>query len=378
MINGLNFNQNISYVRKPSLNSCKTPHDMSRPTFGAGKVHLWFDFDGTFWPDDGADPKPLATKWAEFLSKVKDDVVFNITTGRNRTEFRWMKKHNPQIPQPDHLVSKNGGERYLSKPESNTNFSPNPDWPSSIHVDKAKRAEIKDKTSWDGNQILIDIKEVLEDLDFTIILAGNGNDDYGDISLGDFIPDNSDKWFAFIRQDGTLNFTVGFPETMKTDNVEKVKQALETRLTEKGVKFSSAIKDSDWEFRHSHGHVIELKPEIDGTPLNKTYDIKKDLQAIDQDDLIIVGGNGCNDYQMLNAAEYQALAKKNGLPLFSIIVGDDPSLKPLHNKKNVLKSPSPFELLDTVKKAISQHAKNHEGFRKALSPQLLKQLDKQK
>ena len=93
-------------------------------SFKAGKVQLYSDFDGTYFPAKETDlyskpPKPsknYCKKMDEFFKSTDGDVVFHITTGRSIEGYKdiseKIKKKGLQLPLPDTLIVHNGSDEF--------------------------------------------------------------------------------------------------------------------------------------------------------------------------------------------------------------------------------------------------------------------------
>jgi hypothetical protein len=378
---------NVSHsTYKPGLKPVN--RDNSNINFGAGKVKLWFDSDDTYFPhsDQGIlssenkkHPVFLKVKQAfeslnNFITRNKEDVELNVTTGRNRGEYRhyldMVKKAGIIWIKPDRLVTKNGGDVFLSSsklPEKEIV----PDWPSARHIDHSKRDDIKEITGWDANYIKSSILETLEDWDFPIVYAPSGGSDYGAKSyknIWDQVKSRYDNsWVALVRQDGDLNFYIGLPPNHAADKIQhSIVDSIREKLDSKSIKYDMTVRDSDWE--NSNGPSITINPLINGKPLDKTYDVRKAIiQAIKDNDFVIVAGNGSNDRTMLDPATYTDLCDIDKLPMLSIVVGDNPKLHQLADQyPDKFLKVGHFNLLDGVKQAIKKYSDTNPDFRKHL------------
>lgn len=382
----------------PRLNVHQSLTAASQPNFGAGKIHLWFDSDGTYFPEsdqnilkpEKSDTKSFKNLKAafealnKFISKFKKDIELNITTGRNRGEYRHyldlVKKSGLSWVIPDRLVTKNGGDVFL-KTSDNTpsEKAPHAGWPSLSSVDKSKREEISKLTRWDSNYIQSTILEVLEEWDFPIVYSPTGSGDYGAKSykhIWNLVNERfNNPWTAFVRQDGALNFYIGLPPNNAAINVQdSIAGSIKSKLDAKGISYQMDITHSDWE--NSDGPSITITPKINDKKLDKVYDVTKAIKDAQKDnDLVIVAGNGSNDRTMINPETYSELTNSDGLPLMSIVVGDNEKLLDVAKRypQQVL-SVGQYDLLDGVKKAIKLYAEKHPEFKSKLDPDIAKEI----
>ena len=111
LINASYKNNNVSHVKHAQA-------------FTAGKVHLWFDYDGTYAPEgdfqSSMENIQNYRNWDQFLHRHEKTVDLNITTGRNAFEFKFeiidrladLIRSGIRNFLPSTLVIKNGGEKY--------------------------------------------------------------------------------------------------------------------------------------------------------------------------------------------------------------------------------------------------------------------------
>lgn len=166
------------------INSIKSSYN---PAFKAGVTNLFSDFDGTFMPyewkhDSIVKNNPVINEGAfkRYFDKFKSllDAIrgngkepklnFSVTTGRNIHEFNYLmqklKERNLEIPLPDTLITCNGGDEFLSNPETCGFFRNSAKVPFLMKdVNKEKIEWIKQKSGWDGKQIREAIKNELQE-----------------------------------------------------------------------------------------------------------------------------------------------------------------------------------------------------------------------
>ena len=303
--------------------------------FTAGKVDMYSDFDGTYFPEKHSNMYNLSQdgkkglndyfkSFKRFFANVQDDFSFKITTGRTFGEFQTVseliKSNGIEMPFPDAVITKNGADEY-AKITSDKSFYKNGEFPFSYEKPNAEKEQaIKAETNWDFS-LKSKLRQILEKYNFHIIEHDSENSaaDYGHKSLmahvryDDFeLRDNmapQSEWKVGLRNDGNLKLYVSFPYDMlhageRKAAYEEIKQAFDNFLIdEKCVKYSFK------EYRDKIGGqrpVIEYAPQMEnGMPLSKLYDTRKAVEkAIKDKDLVIVAGDGKNDLEMLNPLNY--------------------------------------------------------------------------
>ena len=373
----LNNIRNNNYNTIPN----RTASPRSQVVFGKNVVHLWLDSDGTHFPDDDQtilnpgrsgekrfqDIKKAFNNLSSFIRKCSDTVKLNITTGRNRGEYKHFLKllggAGLDYVSPERLTIKNGGDVYV-----NTKSLPLKDFigkgMSSDSIDTAKAEEIKKVANWDADYVRSSILKSMEDYDFPILMSPNGNSDYGDKSANNILRDRG-SWTAFLRQDGDLNFFIGLPlsESGK-NNAPALAEKIKTKLDKKEISYDLTLRDKDGE--NSDGPAIVITPKINGHKLGKDYDVARALKAaIKEGDLVIAAGNGSNDEVMLNPDSYKDISEnENDLPLMSVVIPDKQCLRDLVQKHpdKVIAVEDAYHLQDGIKLAIKKYAESHPDF----------------
>lgn len=310
--------------------------------FGAGKVKLFSDFDGTYFPAEhktlswAADRRGLSkleTYFAQvgkFLKQSKSGFQLTVTTGRNLCEFQSILKHCQRLglkmPLPDSLITKNGADEYL-KSGSDEEFYRTGLNPFQ-QANDTKRKALKDAVGWDGPLIRQKLIETLQQAGFKNIRQDgttNAAEDYGTDSTLYHVQDRYDgnpfhisPWITVLRQDGDLKFFIGLPKDMQArwdrrQAQNKIQEKIERDLqamckdTQGQPGFSIKYQTSDAEYC-SHPSIT-IVPKINGNELTKVYDTHQAVMAaVINHDLVITAGDGSNDFEMLNPARYIQLS----------------------------------------------------------------------
>jgi len=299
-------------------------------SFTSGKVSLYSDFDGTYFPvqhsemhslkpENAVELKNYFNNFGNFLNESGDSFTFRITTGRTFGEFETItdliRSKGIEMPFPDTFISKNGSDEFIRIGERFSDSfpydyaTPNPSKTEKIQFLTGWHAGIKDK-----------IRELLAKYNFNIIEHDSEYSpaDYGNRSLMYHVPyDNFElqnknmppqsEWKVGLRKDGTLKLHISFPYDMlnvpeREAAYSEIKTAFEEYLTKSGVRFTTK------EYRDKKGGnrpVLEYTPAIEEAPLNKLFDTKLAVEeAALNNDLVIVAGDGINDFEMLNPLNY--------------------------------------------------------------------------
>ena len=406
--------------------------------FTAGKVDLYSDFDGTYFPEKHSRMYNLPQEdlnglnkyfksFKLFFQNLREDLSFRITTGRTFGEFQTVseliKSKGVEMPLPDALITKNGSDEYL-KTGSDRAFYRSGEFPFSYSKPNSKiEKAIKAETNWNSS-LRAKLRQILEKYNFQVIEHDSENPatDYGqrsimahvrydDFELKEGLKPNS-EWKVGLRNDGNLKLYVSFPYDMlhadeRKAAYEEIKTAFESYLTaDKKVKYHME------EYRDKIGGnrpVIEYVPLMnDGTPLNKLYDTKKAVEkAIKTNDLVITAGDGKNDLEMLNPLNYietddlapelkkeiQEVSDKNiakilenstvverlrKLPFVGIVVkSEDSTINSLlsHFKQfNKIIEIENGKLQEGISQAIKMYAKDNSEFAESMSEKLKTEL----
>lgn len=137
-------------------------------SFGAGKVHVFSDYDGTYLPvkhshlhnpsqSEITTMNNYSKQMQNLFQSAKNDLHFHVTTGRSYGEFDsvcWLlKMRNFQLPLPESFIAKNGSDEHL-KQGTDEGFYKNGVFPFSYtNTNKQKEDLIRQETNWDGPKI---------------------------------------------------------------------------------------------------------------------------------------------------------------------------------------------------------------------------------
>ena len=312
------------------------------PSFGAGKVDLYSDFDSTYCPVSHSDmhfatpeKRPDFVRYCnsmnDFFDKTKDGLKFHITTGRTFGEYQnvstLIKNKGFRLPLPDTFIAKNGSDEYI-KTGTDGDFYDNNVFPFSYDkTNIEKEADIKAKTGWDGEKIKTKLKELLKKYNFRIVEADSENSpkDYGEKSLFFYkgLPDERNRrfegtdkpeWVAGLRNDGHCKIFVSYPPDMLTTPERKAAlKDIQNQLDGLDFKAFRSVKQD----RNGKNRVVEiLEPKVSGAGdskhgLTKLYDTKEAVKrAVENNDLVIAAGDDGNDFIMLNPLQYITPSKE--------------------------------------------------------------------
>lgn len=426
--------------------------NVGKPAFKAGKVELFSDFDNTYCPVAHGQLKntspantPEMTRYCRdfrgLLGRLKKSLTFHITTGRTFGEYKvvseLIRKRGFELPLPDTLIVKNGGDEYLRR-SSDTEFYRGGRFPfSENNKNFQKEREIKALTGWDGKTAKSHLKSLLTDKKFKIVEADSENCvyDYGEKSLLSKIPDErkkifsgSDKpaWTAGLRNDGYCKIFVTYPPDIESTKERKaaaddIEAKFFGELEKSGVKYYTYTgRDENYCYGRPY-RVIEpmVDENLTATETNprergltKLYDTKNAVErAKKNNDLVLVSGDGANDFNMLNIFRYidldeylpENLKNKNlspsetmnvlmkrkdcaeivrkirELPITGIVVKNPESGGALDELTKVFGEYGPFykiitvengELDKGIKKAVKLYASQNPRFAEKMSPAL--------
>lgn len=389
--------------------------NQAKISFTAGKVSVYSDFDGTYFPESQfalQDIKPERVNelnehfknFNRFFENTKDDIDFKITTGRTFGEYENMadiiKSKGINMPYSKSFICKNGSDEFVRTSDFGLYSK---EFPYSYDmVNNEKTDGIKRLTNWSEN-IQIKLKNILKNFDFEIIehdsehsVKDHGNKSlfsriaYDNFELYDGIAPKSD-WKVGLRRDGLLKLSISFPYDMLHSTDRKkvyndIKSSFEEFLKSADVKFESE------EFIDKAGGnrpTLEYYPKVENGALTKLYDTKQALKrAVLDNDLVITAGDGLNDYDMLNPLNYlegdkdlsnpQTIAKLKKLPFVGIVIkSDEPKLKELYKKFSEFGKIIEVEkghLQEGIIAAIKEYAQNAKEFTQNMSDNLKDEL----
>lgn len=391
--------------------------------FTAGKVHIYSDFDGTYFPakqgdvrksESNTDLKKYFEKTDKFFKSTQDGIHLHITTGRTFGEYKTvcdlLNKKNISFTIPKTVITKNGSDEYIRSGDGHFPFSYQ-------NTNKLKEEDIKKQTNWDGIKIKEFLKNLAAKYNKRFVEAdSNGSvKDHGEASLyanGKLTP--NDPHVVGYRREGNLKLNFNMAEDKAFAN------EVENFLKSNNIKYCFSQKPMKNTFYTSYSFC----PKLSDGPLTKLYDTKEALKkAILNNDIIIVAGNERNDFEMLNPLEYldeeflrecesksqnktfyrdknvmlkelKSLSTEmkkeletNGflkrleeLPIYGIVINEkDAALKPLSDvfsASGKIITAEPGELEEGIRKAIKHHADKNKKFRSGMPANLRKEIFK--
>ena len=325
----------------------KIQNSYDRPSFKAGKVRVFSDFDKTFLRSSHKDfvknydsefvnaIRENFKSFKEFLNNTRDGLKFTITTGRTFGEFLTMaevaRERKFGMPLPDTLIVKNGSDEHI-RTGTDEDFYNGGEFPFKYEVtNKEKEAKIKEMSGWDGPKFKKIIKDILKSYDFRIVEADSENSvsDYGSRSMFSqgkipyevgklFYGTDKADWSIGMRKDGNLKMFFTIPADMfDIDERRNVYNDMQTKISEKaraeGIKHTFGDGPKMINGRSCLSYVPEIPKKTDNHKLTKFYDTHEAFQeAKKNNDLVIVAGDSSNDLEMLNPAYYleEALIEK--------------------------------------------------------------------
>lgn len=198
------------------------------------------------------------------------------------------------------------------------------------NTSKDKEDKIRFLTNWDGDKIQEYIKSAAKKVCLRFVEAESENSvkDYGNKSLfskGKLklfewakMPHNDDGFLKHnnpivnfelgSRKDGKLKVNLVFPPDydycpFRHYVYDSCVNDIKSYLQENNINYFQSWEDANRKnhFRKS----LTITPKIDGNGLTKVFDTKEAVsKAIKNNDLVIVAGDGSNDFEMLNPLEY--------------------------------------------------------------------------
>lgn len=311
--------------------------------FMAGKVHVYSDFDKTYCPanhsslhveGENSFMEKYCSDMDNFLKSTESDLHFHITTGRTFGEFEaifyLLKMRGFRLPLPESFIAKNGSDEYI-KSGNGSNFYENGIFPYKYsEPNKLKENKIKQQTNWDGVKIKYFIKSLADRYKLRFIEADSENSvkDYGSNSLFSSGKLDPDEWKKLPSRDGKIeqhkNPIADYAMGSRKDGNLKINLIFSPDYgfcSERNFiydNFVNEIKDylknnnvaysMDWEVPSKYNHYrnhCNITPKINNNALTKLYDTKAAVKAaIKSNDMVVVAGDGSNDFDMLNPLEY--------------------------------------------------------------------------
>lgn len=308
-----------------------------------GKVHVYSDFDGTYCPERHTamhntvqNPYMVAycDKMDKFFKAAGNDLNFHITTGRTFGEFEaisWLLKlRDYRLPLPQTVITKNGSDEFL-KISSDADFYDKGIFPYNYNNTSLKKEhKIKDLTNWDGDKIYLHIRAAAKKvyLKFKEGESENSVRDYGRKSLFSDGKLNPHEWKKMpqidglflkhekpivnfelgSRNDGKLKFHLIFPPDydycpFRQYVYDSCVNDIKSFMNENDIKYWQ-----HWEEPNSKNHFrksLSITPNVNDGELTKLFDTRNAvMEAMNNNDLVIVAGDGSNDFKMLNPLEY--------------------------------------------------------------------------
>lgn len=386
-----------------------------KTSFAAGKTHVFSDFRGTYMPFQYNEIIDLAntqktshfntmySKFRLFCEKAKDKIDFAVTTGQSKLAIdnflKIISKKNLNFFLPNKLITNNGGDTFERVS------------PSEFKVSQGKIKEVEKDSGWKKSEVTDDLKNILKQKNPQISFL-----DFEEVgSTGTFLKERKDNNYALLKNNSEFRINLSLPRNVDADDLiktfkshfkeKKINLEIEKRLDEE-FKLPVYSENGTSELKSSQG--ILLKPKIDAsTPLTKLYDPRKQLRKnveTKNDDLVVVAGDGFFDSISLNPFNYldkpikmmfeddykNALEDKDILkqfremPLVSVVVGNDPDLdqvreigkmldeKGIHIVRQI-NNPQE-ELLDSIKKGMSDYAQMNKNYRDNLGEDLSQEI----
>lgn len=414
-------------------------------TFGAGKVELFSDFDNTYCPISHKNLKKITPdekdwfsqyceSFKKFFNNTRKGLKFHITTGRTFGEYEKVSKlindKGFELPLPDTFIAKNGSDEYL-KVGTDKDFFKKGIFP--FQYDKTnleKEKKIKELTGWDGPKVKAKLKELFKEHKFRIVEGDteHGAGDYGIKSLFSegklhwengkpFTAKDKAEWVVGLRNDGNCKVFVTYPPDMlSNDERNKVFNSINDKLKQYMDESGFLDSHSYLEPKNRSERVNQVIEPVMGlgkhlqkseTGLTKLYDTKEAVKnAVKNNDLVIVAGEGKNDLTMLNPLMYlnvdsplvssrspefvesllheESLVKQvNELPLMSVVIKNEeneiPQLTKVFGKDGKCFKVIEVEkghLEDGIKEAIKVYSEKNPEYAEKLSPDLKKEIFK--
>lgn len=346
-----------------------------RISFKAGNTKLYTDFDGTFFPfpqdilvDERASKEfSIMNKMHEriksFVSTAKDKFSLVITTGRSRNEmqylFQYLTKPSSSFFLPKDFIFRDGLEEAQIAMETPNDLVLTP---VVISCEQEKNKELA--------------KKIIRSVDKNITILepdiNKSMKDYGKYSLEyqfRLLPVKRRKrYVSVIAESNGLIEMVFSPNIDTKDYVKKfgeyykkTQQKKQIQSIDSDSSFYVPFQEDDTpEYTYRKANTIFVKPMENNDLVNKLDKPKEQVRKIveeQEDDLVIVAGDGSNDAQMLNPLNYVDIYGLNidkskpvddilsdpkvvnairKLPLICIIAGDAANLGQILEIKRLL------------------------------------------
>jgi hypothetical protein len=383
-------------ISQRSPSDFRPAQSLPLPRFGNGKVRLYADFDGTYFPGRDSEIRPKQAyfqnyfrRFSEFAQKAGKAMDFTVTTGRSLGSFQQTLRNlwaeNIPVHLPGSLIVQDGGDEVLkapSKPEHG--FS----WEG---VNQTRRGGLVNMSGWDANAVRIRLKEQLkqEKIPFQ-------EEIHGSLAKGQ---DPAERWgegdpVIRISQEGPFLMKLHL-KSAAIPNVEALRLKLE-QAAGPGAHLSAFYRRDG----HQSDLGLRIKPRVGHLVLGKHHDVGRAVEGAERkNDLVVAAGDWCNDATMLDPANYIPELRKLGsdpktlqaaiaqspelqerlkkLPFMAVAVyqdgGLDDCLKPLVEAygegpwRKVIQV-SKGELVEGVQQAIREYRKQNPDFNAHLAP----------
>lgn len=285
--------------------------------FGKGKTTLFSDFDGTYMPfhhkdifknQDNINREEFYDTFdnlRKFMAKKSDKFELNITSGRNFYEWKAfvdkLESMGLKTPLPKKMIASNGADVFIRTHADNYIYD----------NDSDKEEDIKILSCWNKN-IRKDLMNSFEQEGYAIIepyINSSENEYDKELTVQKFFPQDDTTKFASFRKDDALHLNILFNKTTSEEEFNNINTKLKNYFNAKNINVK--IKP-DYEGKYSGGYpVFNIVPLIEeNQELTKMYDVNKELErAKEENDIVIVAGDGKNDKEMLNPLNYLNLPK---------------------------------------------------------------------
>ncbi len=280
--------------------------------FGKGKTTLFSDFDGTYMPfrhEDIFKNKHIINReefydtfdnLRKFMTKKADKFELNITSGRNIHEWRAfvnkLEKMGLKTPLPKKMIASNGADVFIKTQANNY-----------VHEeDSDKEEEIRIASCW-TKRVRKDLINSFKQDGYTIIepyINSSENEYDKELTVQKFFPKDDTTKFASFRKDDELHLNILFNKSTTKEEFNNIEAKIKNYLSSKNIY---AKVNPDYAGKYSGGYpVFNIVPLMEGgKELTKLYDINKELEhAKEENDIVVVAGDGKNDKEMLNPLNY--------------------------------------------------------------------------